>query len=110
MDRRKHVEILFSSQHKFLIANRFFQENKDRYWTWESPDGKTRYQIDYILSNQKGIIQDCEVITRADMTIEWLEPKYTSTTNKKLTRLIFIKKEKKRKINILKLQEKRPDL
>ena len=36
-----------------VIANTFFQQHKKRLYTWTSPDGQYRNQIDYILCNQR---------------------------------------------------------
>ncbi len=99
----------FAVQHKFIIANTFFKKSKDRYWTWESPDGNTRNQIDYILSSQRGIIRDCGVITKVDIGSDHRMVRAKVHLNKKLARLKFIKKGHKRKINILKLKEKRQE-
>ena len=38
--------IEFAEEHKLIMANTLFQKPKTRYWTWESPDGETRNQID----------------------------------------------------------------
>ena len=36
-----------------VIANTLFQKQKRRLYTWTSPDGQYRNQIDYILFSQK---------------------------------------------------------
>ena len=36
-----------------VIANTFFQQHKRRLYTWTSPDGQHRNQIDYILCSQR---------------------------------------------------------
>ena len=36
-----------------IIANTFFQQHKRRLYTWTSPDGQYRNQIDYILYSQR---------------------------------------------------------
>ena len=36
-----------------VIANTLFQQHKRRLYTWTSPDGQHRNQIDYILCSQK---------------------------------------------------------
>ena len=36
-----------------VIANTLFQQHKRRLYTWTSPDGKYRNQIDYILCSQR---------------------------------------------------------
>jgi len=37
-----------------VIANSLFQQHKRRLYTWTSPDGQHRNQIDYILCSQRG--------------------------------------------------------
>ena len=49
-ERRYHI-IKFAEEDKLIIANSFGSQ-KNRYWTWESPDEETRTQIDFTLSNQ----------------------------------------------------------
>ena len=36
-----------------VIANTLFQQHKRRFYTWTSPDGRHRNQIDYILCSQR---------------------------------------------------------
>ena len=39
--------------HALVIANNLFQQHKRRLYTWTSPDGQHRNQIDYILCSQR---------------------------------------------------------
>ena len=41
--------IEFSQEYALVIANTLFQQHKRRLYTWMSPDGQHRDQIDYIL-------------------------------------------------------------
>ena len=41
--------IEFCQQNTLVIANILFQQHKRRIYTWTSPDGQHRNQIDYIL-------------------------------------------------------------
>ena len=43
----------FCSKNTLVIANTLFQQCKRRLYTWTSPDGKHRNQIDYILCSQR---------------------------------------------------------
>ena len=56
-----------AEEHKLITANTLVSEAKNRYWTWESPDGETRNQTDFTLSNQIRIVTNCKVITSADL-------------------------------------------
>src|SRR5574341_401007 len=43
----------FCQENTLLIANTLFQQHKRRLYTWTSPDGQHRNQIDYILCSQR---------------------------------------------------------
>ena len=45
--------IEFCQENAQVIANTLFQQHKRRLYTWTSPDGQHRNQIDYILCSQK---------------------------------------------------------
>ena len=45
--------IEFCQENALVIANIFFQQHKRRLYTWTSPDGRHRNQIDYILCSQR---------------------------------------------------------
>ena len=45
--------IEFSQENALVIANTLFQQHKRRLYTWTSPDGQHRNQIDYILCSQR---------------------------------------------------------
>ena len=51
-----------------VIANTLFQQHKRRLYTWTSPDGQHRNQIDYILCSQiwSGSIQSAKTRPEAD--------------------------------------------
>ena len=45
--------IEFCQENVLVIANTLFQQHKRRLYTWTSPDGQHRKQIDYILCSQR---------------------------------------------------------
>ena len=51
-----------------VIANTLFQQHKRRLYTWTSPDGQYRNQIDYILCSQRwrSSIQSAKIRPGAD--------------------------------------------
>ena len=57
-----------AGQNVLVIANTLFQQHKRRLYTWTSPDGQHRNQIDYILCSQRwrGSIQSAKTRLRAD--------------------------------------------
>ena len=44
--------IEFCQENALVIANTLFQQHKRRLYTWTSPDGQHRNQIDYILCSK----------------------------------------------------------
>ena len=100
-ERNKRGDILleFAAQQGLIIANTYFKKNKNRYWTWESPDGNTKNQIDFILSSQRGIVEDCSVITSVDIGSDHRMVRAKVRISRKLARLKIIKKIKRKKTN-----------
>ena len=43
----------FCQENALVIANTLFQQHKRRLYTWTSPDGQYKNQIDYILYSQR---------------------------------------------------------
>ncbi|GFR98368.1 endonuclease-reverse transcriptase [Elysia marginata] len=57
----------FAAENKLYITNTFYQKPKSRCWTWESPGQQYRNQIDFILSTDKSLFKNTEVITSIDV-------------------------------------------
>eukprot|EP00057_Strongylocentrotus_purpuratus_P009229 XP_011663703.1 PREDICTED: uncharacterized protein LOC105438068 [Strongylocentrotus purpuratus] len=108
-NRRGERMIEFAMEHKLKVTNTYFKKHKSRYWTWESPNGVTKNQIDFILSNQRGIIKNCEVITNVDIASDHRMVRVNISINKKLARLRFIQNKRKTRINIMKLKGKKEE-
>ena len=60
--------IKFSQENALVIANTFVQQHKRRLYTWTSPDGQQRNQIDFILCSQRwrSSIQSAKTRSGAD--------------------------------------------
>lgn len=41
----------FCSRNNLKIVNTFFSRPREEEWTWRSPDGKTKNEIDHLLAN-----------------------------------------------------------
>ena len=48
-----HRLIEFCQENALVMANTVFQQHKRRLYTWTSPDGQHRSQIDYILCSKR---------------------------------------------------------
>ena len=64
--RQRLIE--FCQENALIIANTLFQQHKRRLYTWMSPDGQHKNQIDYILCSQRwrSSIQSAKTRPRAD--------------------------------------------
>ena len=58
----------FYQENTLVIADTLFQQHKGRHYTWTSPDGQHRNQIDYILCSQiwRSSIQSAKTRLGAD--------------------------------------------
>ena len=69
--------IEFCQENALVIANTLFQQHKRRLYTWTSPDGQHRNQIDCILCSQRwrSSIQSAKTRPGADWIMNSLLPK-----------------------------------
>lgn len=44
--------------------NTFFRKAPQRKWTWMSPDGTTKNEIDFVISDKKNTVQDVTVFNK----------------------------------------------
>lgn len=52
----------FAFQNKLSIINTYFKKKPSRRWTWQSPNGQYKNEIDYITTNQPNIFQNIETL------------------------------------------------
>jgi len=56
--------IEFAESRHLKIMNTFFKKKPTRKWTWKSPNGETKNEIDFILSNSQENVKDVTVLSR----------------------------------------------
>ena len=66
-NERGDTLIEWTASKDYKIMNRLFQKKIERRWTWRSPDGKTKNEIDYIMTDKPNIITDVRVINRINI-------------------------------------------
>ncbi|XP_046976436.1 uncharacterized protein LOC124542539 [Vanessa cardui] len=71
--------------------NSFFKKRKHRKWTWMSPDGVTKYEIDFIMSTRKQIFNDVSVINAVKTGSDHRMVRGTLNLNIKLERSRLMK-------------------
>ena len=47
--------------------NTQFQKKAGRKWTWRSPDGNTKNEIDYIMTDKPSMVTDVTVLNRVNI-------------------------------------------
>ena len=57
-NRRGDMLVEHAERHKFKIMNTFFKKRLNRRWTWISPNGATKNEIDYIMTDRPDIFLD----------------------------------------------------
>ena len=63
-NERGDTLIEWTTSKDYKIMNTLFQKKIERRWTWRSPDGKTKNEIDYIMTDKPNMITDIRVINR----------------------------------------------
>ncbi|XP_046862943.1 craniofacial development protein 2-like [Xenia sp. Carnegie-2017] len=99
--------VQFAKSKGLKIANTYYRKRKTRKWTWRSPNGEIRNEIDYILAN-KSMIQNVNVITRVNIGSDHRMIRSKIKMNVRLERMEMMR-PKGAKVNIntnaLKLKE-----
>ncbi|CAG4966203.1 unnamed protein product [Colias eurytheme] len=90
-NQRGHMLVNFLEKEGLYLMNSFFKKQPQRKWTWQSPDGRTRNEIDFIISDKKRIFRDVSVITRFNTGSDHRYLRGTLNINCKLERNRLIK-------------------
>ncbi|XP_030753938.1 craniofacial development protein 2-like [Sitophilus oryzae] len=59
---RGDMLVNFLNNEKLYCMNTFYQKQTQKKWTWRSPDGRVKNQIDFILTNKNTICKDVDVL------------------------------------------------
>ena len=57
----------WATSNNFKIMNTHFQKRAGRRWTWRSPDGYTKNEKDYIMTDKPSMVTDVTVINRINI-------------------------------------------
>lgn len=63
-NERGYRFIEFAEANNLKILNSFFKKRDCRKWTWESPNGHTKNEIDFIMARDRNIVLDIDVINK----------------------------------------------
>ena len=95
----------FAEENNLVVTNSLFFKAADRFWTWEAPGGVTKNQIDFILSSDRKIVQNCEVITKVDRGSDHRMVRARVEINRKRMRLKRIQKQKPYRLDLRVLEK-----
>ena len=56
----------FATSRKLYIGNSKYMKRDNRKWTWKSPDGSVKNEIDFIMTNKENTIEDVTVVSRVN--------------------------------------------
>ena len=65
-NERGDTLVEWATSTNFKIMNTQFQKKAGRRWTWRSPDGNTKNEIDYIMTDKPSTVTDGTVINRVN--------------------------------------------
>ena len=66
-NERGDTIVEWATSNNFKIMNTQFQKKAGRIWTWRSPDGNTKKEIDYIMTDKPSTVTDVTVINRVNI-------------------------------------------
>ena len=66
-NERGDTLVKWATSKNFKIMNTQFQKKAGRRWTWRSPDGNTKNEIDYIMTDKPSMVTDVTVINRVNI-------------------------------------------
>ena len=87
--------INFVESHQLKIMNTFFKKRLHRRWTWISPNGVTKNEIDYILTDKPQTFTDVSVINSFNTGSDHRMIRGSMTINTRLERARLIKRPNK---------------
>ncbi|XP_041472578.1 uncharacterized protein LOC121421843 [Lytechinus variegatus] len=97
----------FASSRGLKVMNSFFKKKEYRKWTWQSPNGTTRNEIDFILTNRPDIITDVSVLNRFNTGSDHRLVRAKMHVNFKLERSKLIRKNAS--LNVDKLKHRKDE-
>ena len=66
-NERGDTLVEWATLREYTIMNTMFQKKAGSRWTWKSPNGLTKTDIDYILTNRPDIVTDVTVINQVNI-------------------------------------------
>ncbi|GBP91257.1 Craniofacial development protein 2 [Eumeta japonica] len=61
--------IVMAFESNLAFMNSFFKINTKKKWTWQSPDGSYKNEIDYIATNKRKLLQNVNILSQFNFNI-----------------------------------------
>ena len=86
----------FAASRKLYIGNSKYKKREKRKWTWKSPDGSVKNEIDFIMTNKENTIEDLSVVSRVNTGSDHrlVRAKFNFKTNIERAKLVKAKSPK----------------
>ena len=81
------------------IMNTQFKKKAGRRWTWRSPDGNTKNEIDYIMTDKSSMVTDVTVINRINIESDHRMVMGSITLNTRAERRKLLNKNKRTRVD-----------
>ncbi|XP_045541562.1 craniofacial development protein 2-like [Papilio machaon] len=78
--------ISFALENKLSILNSFYNKKKAKKWTWMSPNGLYKNEIDFILSNKRNVFKDVTTLNNFNFNTDHKMVRGTLTANYRKSR------------------------
>lgn len=73
--------IQFALENNLTILNTVYRKNKKKMWTWITPDGKHKNEIDFIMTNKTRYFRNFDVIKNLNYNTDHKKEKYNWIEN-----------------------------
>ena len=64
---RGELLVNFAEKYNMRIMNTFFKKREGRKWTWRSPNGTTKNEIDFIIADKNNTVKNVTVINKVNV-------------------------------------------
>ena len=89
----------WATSRNFKIMNTPFQKKAGRRWTWRSPDGNTKDEIDYIMTDKPSMVTDVTVINRVNIGSDHMMVMGSITLNTRAERRKLLNKNTRTRVD-----------
>ena len=99
-NERGDTLVEWATSKNFKIMNTQFQKKAGRRWTWRSPDGNTKNEIDYIMTDKPSMVTDVTVINHVNIGSDHRMVMGSITLNTRAERRKLLNKNTRTKLTL----------